>query len=198
MRLLKMLVLFGTLAFASGCITLSEYRFSLDCDTGKLERVYVDLRSKKGATEKDYSVEGDWEQLQEILADEEPEFDKDVVMSIDTKLFEEDGTLCARKRHVVNGPKCFPSKVALLTYVGREEWHEGKYQDTNGEIFLFLPKKKTVLSSNGQVLSTKKNNLIVWPGDTNRFEYVLRQNDSHAQGGESLLPFFRKQQKSKK
>lgn len=182
----------------TGCITLSEYRFSFDYETGKLERVYHDLRSKKGPSEEDYSVENDWAHLKKLVADEKPEFDPDVVKKQYTELFEKDGVLCGRQSHVVGCPKCFPSKVDVLAYVEKDAWHSGRYEEINGEIILFLPGGKKTLWSNGRIIETNRNTLIVWEAETNRFEYLVRETSPQNTGGEPLLPFFLKEQDAEK
>ena len=63
---------FSIAVLLTGCITVSQYRFSFNFDTGKLTREYYDLRSKKGVDEKDYSVENDWAELKRLITEQKP------------------------------------------------------------------------------------------------------------------------------
>ncbi|MFC1890544.1 hypothetical protein ACFL4G_12400 [Thermodesulfobacteriota bacterium] len=47
-------------------------------------------------------------------------------------------------------------------------------------------------ATNGRMLNTEKNGIIVWPGETTVFEYTVTQKSI---GGESLLPFYKKEKK---
>lgn len=98
----------------TGCITVSQYRFSFDFNTGEVRLEYCDIRSRRGADEKDYSVTKDWDSLKEIIAEQKSEFDPEVVEDISKGMFEEKNVLCARKIQKVRCPKCFPSKAAIL------------------------------------------------------------------------------------
>jgi hypothetical protein len=168
--------------FLTGCLTVSQYRFSFNFDTGKLTREYYDLRSKQGVDEKDYSVEKDWAELKRMIAEQKPEFDPDVVEDISKELFEEKDVLSARKVQKVKCPKCFPSKAAIMTYVHDNDW---RFEVINDEVVLFLPPGKKIVSTNGQKVTTPKNSMIFWPQESSTFEYVVTEEHS---GGTSLLP----------
>lgn len=190
----KIGVLFLTFSIAvllTGCITVSQYRFSFNFDTGKITREYCDLRSKKGVDEKDYSVENDWAELKRLVAEQKPEFDPDVVEDISKELFEEKDVLSARKVQKVSCPKCFPSKAAIMTYVHANGW---RFEMSNDEVVLFLPPGNKIVSTNGQKVTTAKNSMIFWPKESGTFEYVVTEQHS---GGTSLLPNYLKERKLK-
>jgi hypothetical protein len=171
----------------TGCLTVSQYSFSFDYSTGKSTRIYHDIRSKKGGDEKGYSVEKDWKELKRITQDKDPTLDPEVVDEVSKELFQEDGLLSGKKHQKVICPKCFPSKAALLSYLHPEEW---RFEMVNDEIFVFLPSGNKIVSTNGISVTTQMNALIIWPSDTDKFEYVVSEPHS---GGESLLPFFLKE-----
>jgi len=188
MKTIRVLVVSTSFAvLLTGCVTVSQYRFSFDFDTGQVRREYYDLTSRKGFDEKDYSVSNDWTRLKQMMAEEKPEFDPEVVEYISKELFEENKVLCARKIQKVKCPKCFPSKAAILSYVHDKDW---RFELINEEIVLCLPSGKKIVSTNGQKVTTPKNSLIFWPKETNRFEYVVSEQYS---GGTSLLPYYLKE-----
>jgi hypothetical protein len=168
----------------TGCITVSQYRFSCDLGTGEIRREYYDLASRKGADEKDYSVTNDWATLKRLIEEKKPEYDPEVVEDISKSLFEENKVLSARKIQKVTCPKCFPSKAAILSYVHDKDW---RFEVINDEVVLVLPSNKKIISTNGQKVTTPKNSLIFWPKETNKFEYVASEQYS---GGTSLLPYY--------
>ena len=176
----------------TGCVTVSQHRFSFDFDTGEVRRVYYDLTSRQGANEKDYSVTNDWATLKEMIAEQKPEFDPEVVEDISKGLFEENKVLCARKIQKVKCPKCFPSKAAILSYVHDKDW---RFELINEEVVLFLPSGKNIISTNGQKVTTPKNSLIFWPQETRNFEYAVSEQNS---GGTSLLPYYLEEKNVKK
>lgn len=171
----------------TGCITVSQYRFSFDFDTGEVRREYYDIRSRRGADEKDYNVTKDWDSLKEIIAEQKSEFDPEVVEDISKGMFEEQNVLCARTIQKVRCPKCFPSKAAILSYVHDKDW---RFELINEEIVLFVPNGKEIVSTNGQKVTTPKNSLIFWPQESSRFEYVVTEQWSE---GTSLLPYYLKE-----
>jgi hypothetical protein len=179
-------------ALLAGCVTVSEYRFALDTTTGAVLREYIDLASRQGPNENDYSVTNDWATLKQLAAEKKPEYDPDVVEDVAKELFATNNVLCGRKLQKVKGPKCFPSKAALLAYLHEKDW---RFEMLNDEVFLILPTGKRLVSTNGQKLTTAKNTLIVWPGDATRFEYAVSEQWS---GGTSLLPHFLKEQAKQK
>jgi hypothetical protein len=188
-RTIKVLLLCVFASFMTGCLTVSQYSFSLNYTTGESKRIYHDIRSKKGGDEKDYTVEDDWKELKRLIQDKDPTLDPEVVKEVSKELFQQDGVLSARKHQKVICPKCFPSKAAVLSYLHPEEW---RFEMVNDEIFLFLPASNKILSTNGISVTTQMNGLIIWPSDINEFEYVVTEPQS---GGESLLPFFLKEKK---
>jgi hypothetical protein len=176
----------------AGCLTVSQYKFSFDFDTTEVRREYCDLASRPGVDEKDYSVANDWATLKQMITEHKPEFDPEVVEDISKSLFEENKMLCARKIQKFKCPRCFPSKAALLSYVHDKEW---RFELINEEVVLFLPSGKKILSTNGQMVTTPKNSLIIWPQDTRSFEYVVTEQFP---GGTSLLPYYLAEQDVKK
>ena len=181
----------GLAVLLTGCLTVSQYKFSFDFGTGEIRRGYYDLTSRRGADEKDYSVTNDWATLKQMIQEKKPEFDLEVVEEIAKELFEENKVLCARKVQKVKCPKCFPSKAAILSYVHAQDW---RFELMNDEVVLFLPSGKKVISTNGTGVTTPKNSVIFWPQDTNTFEYVVSEQWS---GGASLLPFYLEEEKVK-
>lgn len=175
----------------SGCVTVAEYTFSFDYTTGKVERGYYDLASRKGPDEKDYSVDDDWASLKELVESKAPEFDTSVVQEGSKELFQEESVLSAKKVQKVVCPKCFPSKAAILSYLHEDEW---RFEAINDEIFLFFPNGKEIISTNGKMVVTGRNSVIIWPADTNLFQYVAREEYAK---GTSLLPYFLKEKTKK-
>lgn len=191
-RMFLVLVIVGTVALLAGCVTVSQYRFALNTDTGEVRREYCDLASRQGTDEKNYSVTNDWAILKEAVADKKPEYDAEVVEDISKAFFQTNNTLCARKIQRVKCPKCFPGKAALLSYFHDKEW---RFELINGEVVLFLPTSKTIVSANGQKVTTPKNSLIFWPENTTNFEYIVSEQFS---GGTSLLPYYLEEEKGRK
>jgi hypothetical protein len=171
---------------------VSEYTFSLDAGSGEVKREYRNLTSRPGPNEQNYSVTNDWAQLKKMLASPDPEFDPEVVAEVSRELFQDDKVLSGRKIQKVKCPKCFPSKAALLAYLHPKEW---RWEAINGEVLLFLPEGKKIIATNGQPLNSAKNAIIAWPEGTNRFDYVVSEQWS---GGESLLPYYLKEQPARK
>lgn len=184
-------VIAGSFLLLTGCVTVSQYRFSLHSDTGEVRREYYDLTSRQGANEQDYSVTNDWATLKKLVADREPEFDPEVVEDVSKALFEEKNVLCARKVQRIKCPRCFPNKAALLSFIHDKEW---RFEMINEEVVLFLPSGKRVVSSNGQTVTTPRNSLIFWPQATTHFAYVVSEQYS---GGTSLLSCYLEEQEKK-
>ncbi|MFC1452018.1 hypothetical protein ACFLSJ_01585 [Verrucomicrobiota bacterium] len=182
----------GLAVLVTGCVTVSQYRFSFNSETGDVMREYYDLTSRQGPDEKDYSVTNDWATLKRLIVEPEPEFDPEVVEDISRGLVEEDNALCARKIQKVKCPRCFPSKAALLSYLHDKEW---RFELIHEEVVLFLPSGKRIVSTNGQKVTTPKNSLIFWPQETSNFEYVVTEQWS---GGTSLLPYYLEEKNVKK
>jgi hypothetical protein len=172
---------------AQGCLTVSEESISVNAETGVVEQNYYDIRSRKGLQEKDYSPEKDWQALKEAIA-EESTLDKDVVKAISKGLFEEKKTLCASVKMQIKCPKCFPDKAALLGFVHEDK--DWRFEVINGELFLFVPAGRKIVSTNGKAVETKANSLIVWGADATEFEYRVT---GKSPGGTSLLQYFRQE-----
>lgn len=175
-----------------GCLTVSQYRLSLNYDTGDARWEYCDLRSKQGADEKDYSAANDWAELKKRVAEQKPEADQEVVADIAKEMFEENNMLCARKIQKVKCPKCFPSKAAIMTYLHDKDW---RFEMINDEVVLFLPGGRKVVSTNGRMVTTPNNSIIIWPQESGKFEYVITDQNS---GGTSLLPNYLDEKNPKK
>jgi len=188
-------VLFASISLSvllAGCITVSQYRFSFNFDTGEAKREYYDIRSKQGGDEKNDSIANDWAELKQLIAEQKPEFDPDVVKDISKELFEENNLLCARKIQKVICPKCFPSKAAIMAYLHDKDW---RFELMNDEVVLFLPTGKKIVSTNGQKVTTLNNSMIFWPQKSSNFEYVVTEQNS---GGTSLLPNYLEEKNLKK
>ena len=176
------------LAWLTGCVTIKEYSFELDYSSGKLIRGYHDLRSQKDSDD-DYSLEKDWASLKEQMDDDKPTYEPAVARDLSKELFEEEGLLSARTTHQVACPQCFPSKTALLAWLHDDDaW---RFEEINDEIFLILAGRKKVLSTNGQILESARNTMIVWPAEAEHFAYRVEDESS---GGESLLPLYLKEE----
>ena len=118
------------------------------------------------------------------MQETKPEYDPDVVQEVSKTIFQEKDVLSGAKTQKVRCPKCFPTKAAVLAFLHDEGW---RFEMLNEEVFLFVPKDKSVISSNGRIIKTANNALIVWPGDATKFEYVVADTSA---GGEPLLPFY--------
>lgn len=188
MGLLQAVIVTGLLpVLLTGCLTLSQYKFSFDFHTGEVRREYHDITSKPGPDEKEYSIEKDWAALKQLVEEKKAEFDPDVVEDISRELFAEGGVLSGRKLQKIKCPKCFPSKAAILSYLHGKDW---RFELIHDEVMLILPAGKKVVSTNGQSVATAGNLLIVWPRESGKFEYVVSEPLS---GGTSLLPYYLKQ-----
>lgn len=193
MQTLRILAVSTCLAvLLTGCVTASQHKFSFDFNTGEVRREYSDITSRQGPDEKDYSVANDWATLKEMIAEQKPEFDPEVVEDIAKELFEENKVLCGRQIQKVKCPRCFPSKAAILSYLHDKEW---RFELINEEVILFLPSSKKIVSTNGQMVTTPKNTLIIWPQESSSFEYVVAEQWS---GGTSLLPSYLEEKKAGK
>lgn len=193
MKTLRIVVVgIGIAVLLMGCLTVSQHKFSFDFDTGEIRREYYDITSRQGTDEKNYSVTNDWAALKQMIAEQKPEFDPEVVNDLSKGLFEKNKVLCARNIQKVKCPKCFSSKAAILSYLHDEHW---RFELINEEVVLFLPSGKKIISTNGQKVTTPKNSLIIWPQETRSFEYVVTEPWS---GGTSLLPYYLEEKNGKK
>jgi hypothetical protein len=172
----------------NGCLTAERYSFTFDYDTGRVEMIYHDIRSQKGS-ENDYSVEKDWEYLKELIVDTKPEYDPDVAEEIAKELFEEGGVLSGRRILRIKCPKCFPSKAAIFSmFHDSQEW---RFEIINDELLLFISAGKKIVSTNAKIVKTKSNQILVWPKDEKKIEFVAREGGLF--GGVSLLPYYQKE-----
>jgi len=188
-RIILLLCLCTCFMLMNGCLTAERYSFTFDYDTGRVEMIYHDIRSQKGS-ENDYSVEKDWEYLKELIVDTKPEYDPDVAEEIAKELFEEGGVLSGRRILRIKCPKCFPSKAAILSlfHPDKEKW---RFEVINKELFLFLSYGNEIVSSNAKIVKTKSNQILVWPKDAKKIEFVAREGGLF--GGVSLLPYYQKE-----
>ncbi|MCP4650770.1 MAG: hypothetical protein GY853_11935 [PVC group bacterium] len=190
----KIILLLSLCFVLSGCLRYGEYSFKFDYNSGKVEKTYHDFRSQKGFDEKEYSIERDWAMLKEATGEEfGDEFDPDVIKPIKAELFQEDEALSGRTTFEVQLPKAFPSKTAILEKLHEEGEEKFEFKILSGEIFLFT-QNRNIRSTNGKVIKTAKNNIVVWPGDQIMFEFTV---DSDNGGGKSLLPFYLEEKKQK-
>lgn len=190
----KIFLIFSICLILCGCLTRQKYSFKFDYTTGRAERLSYDIRSQKGADEKGYSIEGDWELLKSITGkDFGKEFDSDVIKPIKAELFQDGEVLSGKEIFKVQLPKAFPSKKVLLEKLHADQDEGLQFQIINGEIFLFAS-NKTIESSNGKIIKTEKSDIIVWPEEQVIFEFTLNKNST---GGKSLLPFYLKEKEIK-
>ena len=176
------------LALTAGCLTVSGYTFTFNAETGEAEIIYHDIRSEKEDKD-DYNIAEDWAELKRIVESPDPDLNQDVVVEVSKELFVEKKALSGKKKLKIKCPKCFPSKAAALAYLHDKNW---RFEMINDEVVLFLTPDKTVTATNGRMLNTGKNGIIVWPEETTAFSYSVMQKST---GGESLLPFYKKEKK---
>ncbi len=173
----------------NGCLTAERYSFTFDYETGRAVMVYHNIGSLK-SDECDYRVEQDWEYLKELIQDTKPEYDSDVVEEATKELFEENGVLSGRRIIRVKCAKCFPSKAAVLSlfHPDEEKW---RFEIINDELFLFLSYGNKIVGTNAKIIKTKSNQILVWPKDAKKIEFVAREGGLF--GGVSLLPYYQKE-----
>ncbi|MDP3980714.1 MAG: hypothetical protein Q8Q33_04795, partial [Chlamydiota bacterium] len=158
----------------SGCLSYQQYSFEFNYDSGKAEIIYHDLCSQKGVDEKDYSIEKDWELLKETIEEFGKELDRDVIKPIKAELFQEGDVLSGKQTVEVQLPKAFPSKAAILEklFADGDLDENLEFQVINDETFLFAHGKK-IKSTNGKMIKTAKNNIVVWPEDQIVFKFSV-------------------------
>ncbi|MEX0321249.1 MAG: hypothetical protein AB3N63_03780 [Puniceicoccaceae bacterium] len=187
MNWLKIIVALLMMGLLSSCILNTSQRFSYNHKTGDLVTEWIDLRSQKGRNDKDYSIEKDWEELKQMLHSDDSEHDENVVDLINRELYQDGDVLSGRITWRVRCPDCFPGVIDVMRYLHKGEEKSYRFEDIRGDMFLFLPKGRRVIETNGEVLETSKNWVIVWPGDAELIEFTIRGEHT---GGKSLLPFF--------
>ncbi len=187
-KIIVLLCLCACFMLMNGCLTAERYSFTFDYDTGRAEMIYHNIRSQSDE-EKDNGVAKDWEYLKELIVDTKPAYDPDVVEEITKELFEEHGVLSGRRITRIKCPKCFPSKAAILSMLfDDKEW---RFEIINDELFLFISASKQIVSANAKIVKTKSNQILIWPKDAKKFEFVVREADKSV--GESLLPYYQKE-----
>jgi hypothetical protein len=191
----KIFLIFPICLILCGCLTRQKYSFKFDYKTGRAERLSYDIRSQKGIDEKDYSIERDWKSLKSGVGEDfGKEFDSDVIKPIKAELFQDGEVLSGKEIFEVQSPKAFPSKKVLLEKLHADQDESLQFQIINNEIFLFSTRGKEIESSNGKIIKTEKNSIVVWPEDQLVFEFTLNSKSS---GGKSLLPFYLKEKEIK-
>jgi hypothetical protein len=75
-----------------------------------------------------------------------------------------------------------------LKYLNPEE-EDLRFEKINDDYFLFLPHSRHVMSTNGQVVETDGNWIIIWSKETELFEFEFV---GKVPGGSPLLPYFLK------
>ncbi len=178
------LVVLVCLVFISGCLTYEKSTWTFDYDAGRMIMVFQDIRSSRNS-----DIENDWKNLKEDLKNPDfPfKFNPEVFELTGKELFEENGVLSCRIILKVKSPERFPSKAAILSEFFRKEYPSVV---SKGEIFLFIPLSEKIISSNGQIIKTKYNSILIWPEDTVKFEIV---GPGEGSGVESLLPYYQKE-----
>lgn len=199
MTMIKRLFFAVVPLFLAGCLMVGQNEYKLDAQTGIFESTYHDIRSEfLGSTpDKEEGRQSDWKQLKEMTQAASPDFDANVIENVSRGLFAEDKVLSGKKVYKVKCPACFPSKAALLTMLHSKEDEKGEwhFEAVNDETLLVIPSGKKVVATNGTLLKTPNNNVIVWPSNTVTFEYRV---DNSQVGGESLLPFYLQENKKEK
>ena len=189
---MKILLIIQLCFLLCGCLSYQKYSFTFDYETGKVEKTYYDIRSHE---ETDKTGE-DWELLKSMAGKKFGKgFDADVIKPVKAKLFQDGDVLSGKEIYEVQLPKAFPSKKALLERLHEDPDEEKRlkgleFQTINQEIFLFLQRGIEIEASNGKIIKTEKNNIIVWPEDQTTFEFTLYTKST---GGKSLLPFYLKE-----
>lgn len=186
MKWRRILVGLLCLVLLAGCVTNSSERVSYNHLTGKLTLEWIDLRSKKGPNEENYSLDRDWESLRSMLQSEDSDYDEGVIEELGKELYQDGDVLSGRMDYRVRCPECFPGPVDVFKYLfgDDEDFH---FEEVRGDIFLYLPVQRKVHSTNGQLVESENNWVIVWPKGTESFDFTIR---GKATGGTSLLPSF--------
>lgn len=193
---MKNLLIIPLCLILCGCLTYQKYSFKFDYQTGIVEKTYYDIRSHEKTEE---NIEGNWKLLKSMAGEKFGEgFDVDVIKPVKAELFQDGDVLSGKELFEVQLPKAFPSKQVLLEKL-HEDPDEDKrikgleFQTINNEIFLFLQSGAEIEASNGKIIKTEKNNIIVWPEDQIIFEFTL---NAEVNGGNSLLPYYLKEKDS--
>ena len=187
LRGLRFIVIMAGIAILSllyGCLTVESTRFSYNHETGEVVWIYHDIRSKNDP-HGDSSPQKDWCELKKMLT--EPwEPDDPVVTSVKKEIYQDGEVLSGRLEALVNCPECFPSKVAVLKYLLKGE-SDYRCVSVRGDILMLFPKERRILATNGRLLETETNWIILWEADVTRFEFEIEEAES---GQTSLLPYF--------
>jgi hypothetical protein len=176
----------------SGCLTYGKYTFRFDFNTGKVEKIYHNICSRKDPQEKEYAIENDWSELKKLAGEKnKKQFDPDVIKPVRTELFQENDGLSGKEIFEVQSPKAFPSKTAIFErlHPDKEKDMAFEFKNIGGEIFLFT-KYHRIESANGEIVKTKQNHMVAWPLDQTVFEFTVIRD---TKPGESLLPFYLKE-----
>ena len=195
---MKKLLIIPLCFILCGCLTYQKYSFKFDYQTGIVEKTYYDIRSHE-KTEKD--IESNWRLLKSMAGEKFGKgFDVDVIKPIKAELFQDGDVLSGKEFFEVQLPKAFPSKQVLLEKLVEDPDEDKRiagleFQTINNEIFLFIPSGIEIEASNGKIIKTEKNNIIVWPEDQIIFELTL---NTEVNGGKSLLPYYLKEKMKEK
>lgn len=166
--LLKSFLLIIMLAFIIpsmvGCLVVEEMRFRFefdneDKDSGKFEIVYYGIKSSE--TEKNKIME-DYNRLLERTADEERELKKHG-LDVKEKEIKVEGKekLCGHLRGTFQKKDIFNKENSI-------------FHESNEEIFLIGGiSKHNQFRSNGMLLETEKNRIIVWPSSAQTLEWSI-------------------------
>ncbi len=168
-------------ALSSGCLWVREQAYTYDVPTGVYKAVYHDLRS---IPEKDKGPDktkmDDWQDLKAALSKtDEYAADKNIKI-LSKKLFQEGRTLSAKAEYQVQCPTCFSDLADLLKTL----YSDGEWQIFNDEIFLIVPLRLGLSATNGKLIKTAQNNIVVWPTNTQVFAFTVMDKRSQ---GVSLL-----------
>ncbi|MBI5883339.1 MAG: hypothetical protein HZB91_09580 [Elusimicrobia bacterium] len=169
-----------------GCLTMEGYSLTLDWKKLSGEIVYHDIGSDGDAV-KEYA------ELKDMLADQDVPFKvertSDTLQVTGKELFREGDHLSGRVRFKLLCPEGNCDKAGVLSKIldcGTDCWSRRE------EVILFMDDADTV-RSNGKVLRSKKNRIVVWPLEAEVFTLESRGMDESCGRGKkcrSLLPYW--------
>jgi hypothetical protein len=182
--------------FLAGCPVNREFVYSINVNSGTVKITYRDIVSTEKA---DTSIAKDWHAVKKLASISDSTYDPDVITCISQRVFQEDTVLSGEQIFKVKCPKCFPSTLSILDktvdkYVD-EYLQSVRWEEINGEIYLFAFENLRILKSNGMLFNTDSTSISVWPDSDTLFEFTLAHQEDVYKKGTSLLPYFRKDKK---
>lgn len=169
-----------------GCLTMEGYSLTLDWKKLEGEFVYHDIGTD-GDPAKEYA------DLKSMLADPNIPFKveetSDTLRVTGKELFREGDDLSGRVRFKIMCPEGKCAKEVVLGKVldsGEDCWAR------RGEVIL-LAEDKGHIKTNGKVLRSRKNHIVVWPAEAEVFSLAIRdmyESCERSKKCASLLPFW--------